>query len=65
MNRQDEIDSSFLTTVNILATRFNCKITIDMENRSVEFDCPKETEAECAIELDKIYRNHLDNEVMI
>ena len=49
---------NFLMMCNIIASKHNCTINIDFENKIVDFDCSNGDELKCAFDIDEIFSQY-------
>jgi hypothetical protein len=49
---KEEREAQMLNTINQLAEKYGCKVEIDFDNQTIEFDCPdKQSELDLAMEI--------------
>jgi hypothetical protein len=55
----DKHDDKIIKLVKQEAAKFDAKVNqIDLKTQTLDIDCPKENEAECAIAIHKVLEKH-------
>ncbi len=53
---EDRKEAAMVMAMNSLAEKYGCKVKIDFESNTIDFDCPnKQAEVDLALEVKKLF----------